>query len=88
LLDRFKDAENLKNYPGWENKDYQQLLNLASTAENRDELLGKAEAIFADEMPLTPIYHWRSPAIKSPRILQTATTPCGGVLFERFQVSR
>jgi oligopeptide transport system substrate-binding protein len=88
ILERFKDKSNLKNYTGWENGDYVRLLQEASGSSKRRELLGKAEALFADQMPLTPIYHWSSPALCGPRIDSYGTTPCGGVLFERFQVAK
>ncbi len=80
ILDRFKSGAHHKNYPGWEDLRYVQLLDAGD--------LAAAEERFADEMPLTPIYHWSSPALCGPRIQATASTPCGGVLFERFRLSR
>ncbi len=87
ILERFKDKAHLKNYPGWEDPDYTLLVNKANCSDQRLELLHAAEALLIDQMPLTPIYHWSSPALCSPRIQATATTPCGGVLFERFRLS-
>lgn len=87
ILDRFKDQAHLKNYPGWENEQYQHFLDEANVSENRGELLERAEALFADRVPLTPLYHWSSPALCSPRIKSIASTPCGGILFERFQTN-
>lgn len=86
ILERFKDKANLKNYAGWENSEYGQILAEAAGSTQRLELLKKAEALLADQAPLAPIYHWRSPALCSPRISATAATPCGGVLFERFRL--
>ncbi|EKE08528.1 MAG: hypothetical protein ACD_17C00118G0004 [uncultured bacterium] len=87
LLSRFKDSQNLKNYPGWEDNFYTRLLTLSNTSDNRKEILAQAELLFKEAMPLSPIYHWNSPAICSPRIAFIATTPCGGVLFERFRLN-
>lgn len=85
ILDRFKRAANLKNYPGWEDPEYVRLLNEASVSSAREKLLEKAESFLIDQMPLTSIYHWSSPALCGPRIQKIATSPCGGVLFERFE---
>lgn len=84
LLERFKDRANLKNYPGWEDECYSTLLSEASRSKERGKLLQKAEAILIEEMPIAPLYHWSSPVIASPRIEKIASSPCGGILFERF----
>ncbi len=88
ILERFKEKENLKNYPGWDNSLYRQLLNEANRSKFRSEILAKAEKLLADEMPITPIYHWSSPAIASPRIETVETSSCGGILFERFKLHK
>lgn len=88
ILERFKDEGNLKNYAGWQDPRYISLLNEAGVSSKRKELLEEAEALFADQMPITPIYHWSSPAISNPTIEEIATTPCGGILFERFKVAK
>jgi len=90
LLDRFRYAENPKNYSGWENDDYISLLEQASLCSNRLErymILKKAEEIFINEMPIIPLYHWRSPYISHKKIKKIATTASGGILFEQFQIN-
>lgn len=88
ILERFKERSNLKNYPGWEDAEYVHLLNESARSDRRRELLEKAEVLLADQMPLTPIYHWNSPALCNPRITNVGTSPCGGILFERFRLER
>ncbi|MES2273303.1 MAG: peptide ABC transporter substrate-binding protein [Chlamydiota bacterium] len=91
ILERFRDRENLKNYSGWEDPDYAALLDLASferDPQKRLEILEAAEALLADQMPIAPLYHWNNPSIHSPRIEEIATTPTGGILFERFRLKR
>lgn len=78
ILDRFKTKVDHKNYPGWEDEEYIQFLNQGNIAAAEDR--------FADEAPLTPIYHWSSPVLCGSRIQAIASTPCGGVLFERFRL--
>lgn len=87
ILERFKSRSNLKNYPGWEDARYAQVLEEAYIAEDREDFLMQAESILADQMPLTPIYHWSSPILCSPRIQSIGSTPCGGILFERFEIN-
>lgn len=88
ILDRFKYEDHLKNYPGWENEKYLEYLAEAHFSLKRKELLNEAEKILADEVPLTAIYHWSSPSLCSPRIKKIATSPCGGMLFERFELAK
>lgn len=85
ILERFKDRANLKNYPGWEDPVFAQLLQEAATSPHRLALLQQAESLMADQLPLLPLYHWRSPALCSSRLTSVSTTPCGGILFERFR---
>lgn len=88
ILERFKDKTNLKNYPGWEDENFANLLRKAGESTIRGELLEEAESLLAAQLPLTPIYHWSSPTLCGPRIESVPTTPSGGILFERFKLSR
>jgi oligopeptide transport system substrate-binding protein len=54
-------ADSGNNRTGWANAAYDRLLKEASRLgdrETRYELFQKAEAIFLDEMPVIPIYHY------------------------------
>ncbi len=86
ILERFKDQENTKNYPAWQNEGFAQLVQEAlQTTQNdkRLEAIESAEEILASEMPLAPIYHWTSFSLCQRRVQNLYTTPTGGVLFER-----
>ena len=54
-------ADSGNNRTGWANAEYDRLLKEASRLGDRQtryELFQKAEAIFLDEMPVIPIYHY------------------------------
>lgn len=87
ILERYRLPTNQKNYAGWENGRFRDCLSRAASEldpEKRFDLLAEAEEIFANELPALTLYHWSSPSIAHPRLKEIATTPCGGVLFERF----
>ncbi|HEX4839629.1 MAG TPA: peptide ABC transporter substrate-binding protein [Rhabdochlamydiaceae bacterium] len=63
VLERFKYKNNPKNYCNWENPTYITLLEQTASAINakeRSHLLDAAESLILEEMPLTPIYHWKT----------------------------
>jgi oligopeptide transport system substrate-binding protein len=89
LLERFRLGTNPKNYAGWESAPFGELLAEAASAANpemRIDLLEKAEALFGEEMPIAPLYHWTCPYTCHSRLKTIATTPVGGVLFDKFEV--
>lgn len=87
ILERFKDRRHLKNFSGWENREFTQLLELAARSENREDLFQKAEELLASELPLTPLYHWSVPTLCNPRVERVIATPCGGILFDKVKMN-
>jgi oligopeptide transport system substrate-binding protein len=86
ILERFKEPGHAKNYPGWAHSAFSTLVEQAAREADpvlRHALEGAAESILAEEAPIAPIYHWSLPSLCSPRLKNMATTPSGGVLFER-----
>ena len=89
LLERFRLSSNVKNYAGWENTQYTSYLEQASATYDplqRELLLMHAEEIFAEELPILPLYHWTSPSLAHPRLKQVSISNNGIVLFERFSI--
>lgn len=63
ILERFKYKTLNKNYPGWEHPEFIHLLEksaLAKTPEERIKTLEIAEALLLEEMPVVPLYHWKT----------------------------
>lgn len=61
FLEMYYEADNGMNRTGWENEEYQRLLDEASVEtdeEKRVELMKQAEAIFMEEMPPIPVYFY------------------------------
>jgi oligopeptide transport system substrate-binding protein len=60
FLDIFKEISASTNNTGWENNNYQALLDLSNIEmdqEMRRKILSQAQDILIDEMPMIPIYH-------------------------------
>lgn len=58
-LEFFKEQANRYNWPGWENKQYTKLLDLADKEIDlaiRNEHLRQAELLLLDEMPIIPLF--------------------------------
>lgn len=85
VFERFKLKSNSKNYPGWENSTYRDLLDSSETSiskEERLEILELAEELFIEEMPLTCLYHWSSNYLMQPYIKGFYMSPIGSVHWE------
>ncbi len=71
FLDLFRYSDSRSNYSGWTNEEYTKLISQAEeTADprKREELLHRAEKIFMEEMPITPIYYYTGTYIKKPYV--------------------
>lgn len=89
IFERFKYAENVKNYPNWENEEYISLLEqsfFAPTEKDRADILQRAESIFLDEMPLAPIFHWNSAFIIQNYIKNYDLMTIGDGLWENVYI--
>ncbi len=85
ILERFESRDNWKNYSGWSNEAFSNLVRSTWTKIDLLEracLINQAEDLLAEEMPLAPIYHWSNMSLCNPHIKNIQTTPSGAVLFE------
>lgn len=61
FLEMYYEADNGMNRTGWENAEYQELLDAASVETDeakRVELMKQAEAVFMEELPTIPVYFY------------------------------
>lgn len=82
IFERFKYKEHSKNYSGWENEEFIKLLNASAVEVNsqkRFNLLEKAEELFMEEMPITPIYHFIYATLKQDHVKDIVIGPVGDV---------
>lgn len=89
ILDRFKYKANSKNYPGWENKRYIELLDYSKTLTDqvlRTQVLEKAEEILLDDMALSPIYHHNYIMLIKPYIKGLFIGQVGEVRFDKIDI--
>lgn len=80
ILDRFRIKENAKNYPGFDNKEYRKIIDNSvyhSEKKQRFKELNKALNIINEEVPLTAIYHWKSPYMQKPYVKDLFVGPSG-----------
>ncbi|XJS10578.1 peptide ABC transporter substrate-binding protein [Aerococcaceae bacterium WGS1372] len=71
FLEQYYAATTGQNRTGWENAEYQAILDKVNTVEDMEEqyeLYLEAEKIIMDEMPFIPIYYYSNPQVKSDRI--------------------
>jgi oligopeptide transport system substrate-binding protein len=83
VLERFKYKSNPKNYCNWEDSTYISLLEQTSSASNDKErlrLFEAAESLILGEMPLTPIYHWRTVFMVKDHVMYEEFPPNHGYL--------
>jgi oligopeptide transport system substrate-binding protein len=90
ILERFQYGHNIKNYPGWDNKIFAELINESGndSGKLREEKLEKAEELLVQDIPLLPVYHWNLTFLHKKHIKNIQFSPVGGIFFERISVDQ
>jgi oligopeptide transport system substrate-binding protein len=91
LLDRFKNADNPRNYGRWQNEVYADLIEKSSRAESQKDhfaLLEQAEELLMDEMPFAPIFHWNYALLVQPHVKGFAVSPLGYLCFDGVSIEK
>jgi len=91
IFERFKFKSNAKNYPGWENSGYIDILNASATLSSLSERvqhLEKAEEILMDEMPIAPIYHWKEAFLQQPYVSGIYISPIGSIHLGSVKINK
>ncbi len=85
FFERFKQKKNPKNYPGYENPLYGEILEkslLESNKEKRFALLKDAEELLNEDMPLTSLFHWKNIYLQKPRVKNLLLCPSGSFYLQ------
>jgi len=80
ILDRFCVKENVKNYPGYDNKAYRDLVMDSVYYQNKQKRfnqLVKALDVLNNDVPLTAVYHWKNPYMKKGYVKNLKIRPKG-----------
>jgi oligopeptide transport system substrate-binding protein len=91
ILDRFRIKENAKNYPGFDNQTYRELVDRSLFYANKEERfseLNKALDVINEEVPLTAIYHWKSPYMHKPYIKDLFVDPSGTLYLPKVKLEK
>lgn len=86
IYERFKYQDHSKNYSGWENEEFIELLNQSTTELDQDkryEILEKAEKLFVEEMPIAPIYHHTYATIQHDYVEDVVIGPVGDLHLDQ-----
>ncbi|WP_318614790.1 peptide ABC transporter substrate-binding protein [Sporosarcina sp. YIM B06819] len=73
------------NYTNWENGDYQALLKQSRVETDpaaREELLRKAEAIFMEDLPISPVYYYTNVWANKEYVKNVEVSPLGLVQYK------
>ena len=89
IFERFKFKSNAKNYPGWENALYIDLLDnsIEKAPSQRAQYLKEAEKLLIDEMPIAPIYHWKDALLQQPYVTDVYISPIGSIHLDSVKIN-
>ena len=85
FLEMYYDADGGNNNTGWENEEFQKLLDQSQTEtdpEKRLGLLKQAEEIIVNEMPIIPIYFYTNNWVQAENLKDVHVSGLGDVQFK------
>ena len=85
FLEQYYSTDNGRNQTGWEDEDYQGLVEAARSEQDsvkREELLLEAEAIFMDAMPVVPLYFYTNAYVVNDDVHNMEMDTIGVIQFK------
>lgn len=85
MLNRFRNVNDPKNYPGWSHPRFSQLLEEAESTdrENSFRLCVEAEKILLEELPVIPLLHGKYPTMTQAYVKNFSMSPQGIINFDK-----
>ncbi|MFY7842979.1 MAG: peptide ABC transporter substrate-binding protein [Rhabdochlamydiaceae bacterium] len=86
FLERFEYGDNPRNFSGWEDSSYVELLKKyrkSTNSQQRSEIALKAEKVLLEEMPVAPLYYYHYLYLQKPYVKNLAVSPIGVMQFDR-----
>jgi oligopeptide transport system substrate-binding protein len=91
FLERFENKNAPRNFSGWENAKYKDLLQRYRNAgeyDKRQELSTKAEDLLLNEMPIAPIYYHQYTYLQKMHVKNLSISPIGVIQFDRVSLEQ
>lgn len=85
FLEQYYSTNNGRNHTGWEDEEYQRLVEEARSVEDngeREALLLEAEAIFMDAMPVVPLYFYANAYVANEDVHNIEMDTIGVIQFK------
>ncbi len=90
LLERFRYADEFKNYSHWSHPGFNELLDASSRLDpdQRLEILEQAEKLLIDEMPIAPLFHGTFAYMIQPHVKGFVLNPLGQISFDELSIRK
>ncbi len=91
FLERFEFGNTPRNFSGWENDKYQDILKRYRKTANYEKRLAlskKAEAFLLKEMPVAPLYQYQYTYLQKKHVRNLYFSPVGDIHFDRVYLEK
>ncbi|WP_375793492.1 peptide ABC transporter substrate-binding protein [Chlamydia sp. 12-01] len=88
ILGNFKSDEPTKSLTKWENAQYNYILNVLLSREERSEDQILAEQLIEEDVPIIPLYHFEYTYAANPKIQNSHTSLLGHIDLKETELSK
>ncbi len=83
IFERFLSKTNLRNYPGWESPRYTTAFHRCKSQSAPETHFTKLERVLMEEVPFSPLYHYKYAYAVSKRVRNIHISPLGHIFFDQ-----